>query len=59
MSHDPILDEIRKLREQHAAKFGFDLQRIYNDVKERERKSGRKIIPAPPSSGKSKSRKRA
>ncbi|MCE2414348.1 hypothetical protein J4G07_10105 [Candidatus Poribacteria bacterium] len=34
---DPIVDEIRKIREVHAAKFNYDPRAIYNDFKEQER----------------------
>ena len=38
---DPIVDEIRKTREAHAAKFNYDPRAIYNDFKEQERHDGR------------------
>ena len=38
---DPIVDEIRKVREAHAAKFNYDPRAIYNDFKEQERQDGR------------------
>jgi hypothetical protein len=37
MARDPIVDEVRRVREQYAARFGFDLDAIYRDLKERER----------------------
>jgi hypothetical protein len=37
MARDPIVDEVRRVREQYAARFGFDLGAIYRDLKERER----------------------
>lgn len=36
MKADPILDEIRKVRESHAAKFESDLAAIYADLRKRE-----------------------
>ncbi len=47
MWSDPIVEEVRRVREEHAAKFDYDIGRIVSDVKERERKSGREVIPAP------------
>lgn len=38
---EPIVDEIRKVREAHAAKFNYDPRAIYNDFKEQERRDGR------------------
>jgi len=50
-SADPIVSEIRKEREQHAATFGFDLGDIFQDLREQQRASGRKFVryPARPS----------
>lgn len=47
MWEDPIVEKIHKIREEHAQKFNFDLQAIYNDLKAQEKKSGRKIISLP------------
>jgi hypothetical protein len=33
---DPIVEEIRKEREEYAAKFDFDLEKIYLDLKRLE-----------------------
>jgi hypothetical protein len=44
ISHDPIVDEVRQAREAYAARFNYDLQAIYLDLKEQERRSGRKFI---------------
>jgi len=38
MLNDPIVDEIHRLREQHAQEFNFDLEAIYRDLKKREAK---------------------
>ncbi|WP_295405485.1 hypothetical protein [uncultured Thiocystis sp.] len=34
--NDEILDEVRAIREAHAAAFQFDLDAIYADIKQRE-----------------------
>ena len=47
MWEDPIVKEIHKFREKHAKKFNYNLDAIFEDLKERERKSGRKIISLP------------
>ena len=41
---DPIVDEVRKAREEHAAKFNYDLEAIYRDLKEQEKRSGRTFL---------------
>jgi hypothetical protein len=45
--NDPIVDEIRRIREAHAASFNYDLDAIYNDIKEKERASKRTFVPPP------------
>lgn len=44
MRNDPIVEEVRKFREQRAARFGYDLRAIARDVKKREKEGGRKIV---------------
>lgn len=34
MMDDPIVDEIRRLREEHAARFNYDLDAIVADIQE-------------------------
>lgn len=36
MWKDPIVEEVRRVREEYAARFGFDLDAIYRDLKARE-----------------------
>jgi hypothetical protein len=38
---DPIVAEIRRVREAYAARFNYDLQAMYCDLKEQEKRSGR------------------
>jgi hypothetical protein len=45
---DPIVEEVRRLREEHAASFDYDLDRIFQDLKEREGKSGHKVVSLQP-----------
>ncbi len=37
---DPILDELRRIREEQAASFNYDISAIYNDLKDKEKRSG-------------------
>ena len=41
---DPIVDEVRRIRDAYAAKFNYDPDAIFRDIKERERRSGRKYV---------------
>lgn len=48
MWQDPIVEEVRKVREGHAARYNFDLRRIYQELKKAERQSAyRKVTFAP------------
>jgi hypothetical protein len=44
MWKDSVVEDVRKVREEHAAKFDYNLDAIYQDLKKREKKSGRKIV---------------
>lgn len=46
--NDPIVDEVRQVRDAHAARFNYDLDAIFRDIKEQEKKSGRKFVSFPP-----------
>jgi hypothetical protein len=48
MSRDPLVEEIRAIREAYARQFNYDLQAICQDLKEQQRKSGRKAVSLPP-----------
>ena len=48
MWKDPIVEEVRKIRAKHAARFKYDLDAICRDLKEQERKSGRKVVSLHP-----------
>ena len=41
---DPIVDEVRRVRDAYAAQFNYNLRAIYRDLKEKEKISGRKIV---------------
>jgi len=50
MLNDEIVDEVRATRDAHAAKFGYDLQAIYADLKKSEAEhiaAGHPFIPVP------------
>ncbi len=46
--NDTIVDEVRRIRDAHAARFNYDLDAIFLDIKEQEKKSGRKFVTFPP-----------
>ena len=47
--NDPIVDEVRRVRDAHAARFGYDLDAIFRDIKEQEKTSGRTLVSFAPS----------
>lgn len=44
MSKDPIVDEVRRVRESEAAKHGFDVKAILSAARKRQRRSGRRVV---------------
>lgn len=48
MKPDPIVDEVRKAREAHAAKFNYDLTAICADLKKKEKNAGHPIAALQP-----------
>lgn len=38
--NDPIVDEVRRIRDAQAARFNYDLDAIFQDIKKREKESG-------------------
>jgi hypothetical protein len=48
MIDDPIVEEMRKHREEHASTYGHDLRRIIAALREREAQSKRPVLnPGP------------
>ena len=48
MLRDPIVDEVRRIREDEAAKHGFDIKAILAAAKKRQRRSRRKVVSFAP-----------
>ncbi len=44
MFDDPIVSEIRRVREENAALFGNDLGKIVDDLQSRQGKDGRHVV---------------
>jgi hypothetical protein len=45
---DPIVEEIRNIRDAHAAKFQFDLHAICKDLRKQEQTCGHPVVSFPP-----------
>jgi hypothetical protein len=48
MWKDPIVEEVRKIREEHAKKFDYDIHAICEDIRKQERRSRRKLVKLRP-----------
>lgn len=45
---DRIVEELRKIRQAHAAKFNYNLTAICADLKEKEKQCGHPVVAFPP-----------
>lgn len=48
MWNDPIVEEVRNVRNEHAKKFNYDLNAIAADLKKQQKASRRKFVTLPP-----------
>ena len=48
MWKDEIVDEVRKVRDEYAARFNYDLDAIYEDIKKQEMQTERKVVSLSP-----------
>lgn len=48
MQPDPIVEEVRKARDEYAKKFNYDLDAICRDLREKQRWGKRSVISLPP-----------
>lgn len=48
MWNDPIVTETRQLREKYAARFGHDMNAIFEDVRRRQNEGRRNVQSRPP-----------
>ncbi len=47
MWKDEVLEEIYRIREEHAKAFNYDLKAICNDLRNRQAVSGKQMISKP------------
>ena len=48
MQPDPIVEEVRKARDEYAKRFNYDLDAICRDLQEKQKQGKRKVISLPP-----------
>ncbi len=41
---DEIVEEVRRVRQEHAAKFAYDISAICADIRRQQAESGREIV---------------
>ena len=46
--NDPIVEEVRKTRHEHAKSFGYDLRAIFNDLVQRQNQHQEKLVRLQP-----------
>ena len=44
MAKGPIVDEVRRVREELAAKYAYDIEAILAATKKRQRRSGHRVV---------------
>ena len=44
MYRDPIIDEIHKYREEHAAEFNYNIRKVVEYYMKRQKQSNKKIV---------------
>lgn len=47
MTNDPIVAEVREVREKHAAQFGYDIKEIFKSIRTQQKSSDRKYVRYP------------
>jgi len=50
MYSDPIVDEVRRAREEHAKQLRYDLHAIASDLKKQEQLHSDRLVSYPPKS---------
>jgi hypothetical protein len=48
MKPDPVISEIRRVREAYAERFAGDIQAMLADLRRRQQASGRAVVNRPP-----------
>jgi hypothetical protein len=44
MARDPIVEEVRRIRDEYAARFKYDLNAIFRDLKERQERGEFSVV---------------
>lgn len=44
MWEDSIVEEVRQARDEHAAKYNYDIDAIFRDLQEKQNKTPKKVV---------------
>jgi hypothetical protein len=47
MWRDPIVEQVRKVRQEYAARYNYDISAICRAARQRQKESGRKTVSRP------------
>ncbi len=48
MYKDEIVEEVQRIKQEHAAEYNYDIRAMFRALREKQRKNGRKVVsPAP------------
>ena len=45
---DPIVEEVRRVRDEYARQFNYNLDAICDDLRKKQDQGGRKVVSFPP-----------
>jgi hypothetical protein len=48
MPDDPIVAEVRRVKEEHAARYGYDVRAMAQALKQEQDQGTRKVVSLPP-----------
>ena len=48
MTNDPIVEEVRRIRQEYAAKFNYDLRAIAEDLEKHRHEYADRLVSYPP-----------
>lgn len=48
MWKDPVVEEVRTIRDEYARQFNYDIEAICRDLRAQEAQSGREVVSLPP-----------
>ena len=48
MATDPIIEEVRRIRQEYVQRFGYDLRAVAVDLREHEQEHPERLVSFPP-----------